>query len=414
MPFRSGSVSYARFQVSGASTAAPSTVDEALLEQLAEHVARAPEVGVPPEVHAGWCAGRHVLDEGFDWETCGFGSSLLAGIRIDVNRVPAELRRAYVAMAEGEHVARSMSAGGGRERGFLGRAEKRAARDEADRRCNEELASGRHRRSSMVPLLWDIPRGAVLAPLNGERSRTQARDLFASSLQLGLHSRSAGSLAWDLLSVHGRASELDDLRPASFTPPPAERSGDGERRIGAVPEVPWAAAGTEAKDFVGNEFLLWLWWIAETQEGLVTTSEGEMALVIERVIDLDCAWGVTGKTSLRGDAPTLLPEAAKALLHGKWPRRAGILLAGPSGHSWGFTLQADKFAVSGASLPDVDDARSEREVVEQRVERLLEFDRALLATYDLFLRQRTGREWATLREQISEWIRRRAAARAAA
>ncbi|HMN97399.1 MAG TPA: hypothetical protein PKC43_13185 [Phycisphaerales bacterium] len=410
MAFRSGGVSYARFHVSGTAGALPSAVDDALFDRLAEHVVARDGVGTPPELRAGWCAGRHLLDTSFDWETCGFGSTLLAGVRIDVAKVPPELRRAYVAIAEAERSGGAEVA----DRRLLGRAERKAAREEADRRCAAELAEGRHRRSTMVPLLWDLERSIVLAPIAGERKRGEVRDLFAGSLELGLHGRSAGSLAWDLLSNHGLASELDEIRPSSFTPPPGQRSADGERLLEPVPEVPWAAASNEAKDFVGNEWLLWMWWIAETQEGLVDTGVGEVALVLERALDLECAWGVSGRTSLRGDAPTLLPEAARALLHGKWPRRAGLLVAPPGGHAFACSLQADRFAVSGATLPEIDDARSEREIVEQRIERTLELDRTLLALFEAFLRARVGRGWTTTREQMTEWIRGRAAARAAA
>lgn len=378
-----------------------------MLAALRSHVVKPPPIGQPPEFMAGWCGGEHVLDDALNHDACGFGRSLLAGVRVDVHRMPSELRRAYVALAEADRAA-------GTETGFLSRAEKRAAREEADRRCAEELAQGRHVRRALVPVLWDVPGGRLLAPAGSERTRTLLRDLFMSSLELRLQTRSAGSVAWDLLADRGLATDLDDAKPSVYTPPPAERSLDGERRLMAQPEVPWALAGPEPKDFLGNEFLLWLWFSTEVEEGLVQTATGSVAVVIDRLLDLDCAWGVTGRTGLRGSAPTRLPEAAKALQHGKWPRRCGLLVAGRDGRQWQLALQADRFAVSAATLPDVDEARSVREIREQRIERVFELDGLLTDLYEAFLRLRIGDRWSGTRERMSEWIARRAHSRIAA
>lgn len=413
MSFRSGTVSWSRFRAFGEP---PAGVDDALLKRLEKHIIEPPSVGTPPEFAAGWCAGRHVLDEDFSYDACGFGSVLLAGVRIDTNRVPAEIRRAYRAIAEGERAA-------GTETGFLSRAEVRAAREEAERRCAEELSEGRHRNSKLVPILWDLPSGRMLAPLNGERTQTLVRDLVMSTLELRLQPRTAGALAWDLLSDRGLTSELDDARPSILTPAPAERPGSssamaaesGERRPGAHPDVPWAAASPEPKDFLGNEFLLWLWWSTELSEGLVSTARGEIAVVIDRTLDLECAWGITGQTSIRGDAPTRRPEASKALQHGKWPRRCGLIISAPSGGlasdvrgsddlQWTLTFQADRFQVSSAALPEIDEARSAREIIEQRIARMLALDDVLVALYDAFLTIRFSRGWGAHREQLSSWI----------
>jgi hypothetical protein len=57
MGFASGSVSFRRFAVAGD---APKTVDQALLDKLAEHALKPAEFGVPEEVEYGWSGGRHI------------------------------------------------------------------------------------------------------------------------------------------------------------------------------------------------------------------------------------------------------------------------------------------------------------------------------------------------------------------
>ena len=92
MGFASGSISFRRFAVIGSS---PDAIDQPLLDKLAEFTLRPTEMGVPEEEEYGWSGGRHVLDGSFTFENNVYGDALLFGLRIDTNRVPAELRKAY-------------------------------------------------------------------------------------------------------------------------------------------------------------------------------------------------------------------------------------------------------------------------------------------------------------------------------
>jgi hypothetical protein len=191
---------------------------------------------------------------------------------------------------------------------------------------------------------------------------------------------------------------------------------------GAVPDVGWARTSGEPRDFLGNEMLIWLWYVADQQEGLVTVRdpddanrEAELAIAFDKTLEMECAWGVTGKQTLRehagGVAPVRMPEAAEALSLGKWPRKTGLILADNStgeeaGQVWSLTLQADRWMVTAAALPspaeEIDNPREEREFRLGRVTRL---DRLLLAVYQQFLDMRTGAEWPEVREHITRWVR---------
>ena len=56
------------------------------------------------------------------------------------------------------------------------------------------------------------------------------------------------------------------------------------------------------------------------------TEKGEVTIFIDKSLDLDCAYGQTGKDTLRGDGPSRMPEARDALRTGKLPRKAGLIL----------------------------------------------------------------------------------------
>src|SRR5688500_21970 len=97
MGFASGSVSFRRFAVMGQQ---PEGIEQALLDKLAAHALRSGEAGVPEEAQYGWCGGRHVLDGQFSFENNAYADALVFALRIDSNKVPGELKRAYTMMEE--------------------------------------------------------------------------------------------------------------------------------------------------------------------------------------------------------------------------------------------------------------------------------------------------------------------------
>src|SRR6478672_5617579 len=95
MGFASGSVSFRRFAVVGDQ---PQQIDQDLLDKLAEHALRQGDVGVPEETEYGWSGGRHVLDGTFSFENNVYGDALFFALRIDSNKVPGDLKKAWEAM----------------------------------------------------------------------------------------------------------------------------------------------------------------------------------------------------------------------------------------------------------------------------------------------------------------------------
>ncbi|MHC4947524.1 MAG: hypothetical protein ACYTG1_04595 [Planctomycetota bacterium] len=402
MPFTSGTVSYARFRVVGG----PTAVTTDLLDELTAHVLAPPDpdggAGPVPEIQAGWVGGRHIYDEAFEPAEVVYGGHLLLGMRVDTNRVPAEVRRAHRVMAT---AARTPGRDGAAD-----------ARDDLDRRCREEVASGRHRRSRLIPVWWDVEGGVLCAPVFSDAGGATLRELMRQTFDADLEPVSAGGLARAALEARGRTRDYDDLMPSSFTPPPlAGGDTDGGRADagGALPAVPWSVGGPEPKDFLGNEFLLWLWWRSEGSGQIdAGPGVGAVAVAIDRTLDMECAWEVTGRQMLRASGPARLPEAGKALQIGKWPRKAGLLVA-VDGEGWTLTFQADRFLVTGARLPRPSETpASPREDVEARLASLVAMDRALTGLFRAFLEVRTSDAWSDERSRLRAWITERTRGRA--
>jgi hypothetical protein len=385
MGFASGSVSYRRFAVVGE---APAAVDQNLLDQLAEHALKPGEFGAPEEVEYGWGGGRHVLDGAFGFEHNVFSDALHFALRIDTNKVPGDLKKAWKFIEEEAAAAANPS-------GFISKNQKKDVRDVVRRKLDDEIRSGRFRRSKLLPVLWDLPTQTLCCPASGSAYEKLA-ELFERTFALKLLPVTAGTLALRLLEPRGRRRDYEDFRPTRFVHGP-----EGESQF---PEYPWVAKGPEPKDFLGNEFLLWLWHEADSRTGMIPTeSAGEVTVYIDRSLDLDCAYGQTGRDGLRGEGPSRMPEAKDALRTGKVPRRAGLIVEA-SGLQYTLNLNAETMAVGSLKLPEVEEAESPRVVFEERVGTLREVNKALDALYDTFLKVRATSGWEGYTSGVRRWI----------
>jgi hypothetical protein len=397
MGFASGSVSFRRFAVVGES---PSSIDQDLLDRLGEHALRPAETGVPEEIEYGWSGGRHVLDGNFSFEHNVFADSLFFGLRIDTNKVPGDLKKAYQIMEE-EAVARANPSG------FISKLQKKDVKDTIRRKVEDELRTGRFRRSKLIPMLWDLPSQTLYASASG-KSYEMLAEIFERTFSASLMPLSAGSIALRLLEPHGRRRDYEDLRPTRFVPGP-----EGE---GQYPEYPWVMKGAEPKDFLGNEFLLWLWHEADHKSGVIKTESktvGEVTIFIDRSLDLDCAYGQTGRDSLRGEGPSRMPEARDGLRSGKVPRKAGLLLH-VNGQDFKLNFNPEGFAVGSAVLPEVEEADTPRVLFEERIALLRDFSKMLDALFETFLKTRGSSSWEGQVNGMRRWIMQAAKAVAAA
>ncbi|MEX0886927.1 MAG: hypothetical protein WD009_10860, partial [Phycisphaeraceae bacterium] len=429
MPFHAGRITFCRFRITGD---APTSVDDTALSILREHAFRETEVGAPDEVEVGWTTGQHLLDTQFTYEKNGFGDAgsgggamLLAAMRIDTHKVPADVKQAYRQINE-------QAAASGNPSGYASKAQKQEASELAGRQIHEDLAAGKYRKSKLVPVLWDLRRGALYCGATGNVVQEQLARLLRASFAVELEPLSAGSLAGDILRSEGRRRDWEDLHPSPFTPAPPEAhaamdDADAVNTDPTIPTIPWRAQAVDLKDFLGNEWLIWLWHLTETAEGVVSVAGGgesarsgggggdgggEAYITIDRSLDMDCAWGVRGKQTLRTGVTAgpisliRLPEAGEALVTGKWPRKLGLILADAE-CQWELTLQGDRLHVSSAALPEVADAQTPRELTEARLMLVQRLAATLDGMYATFLDERTSSAWPTRRETIAAWIRHR-------
>ncbi len=415
MGFHSGRVTFCRFRVVGD---APVTVDETVLGTLKDHAFAEMPVAAPDQVEAGFTTGVHLMDTDFTYETNAYGdpagSLLLFALRIDSHQVPGEIRQAYRVMEE-------LAVASANPSGFASRAQKRDAADAVDHKLHEEIASGKYRRSKTVPVLWDLAGRQIYLGAASNKVMEQMHRLMSEAFNVTLEPLTAGGFAQEAFA--GNKRDFEDLSPSAFTAPPKDLHADHEDaeeapRDAKVPVTPWVHASTNTRDFLGNELAMWLWWRIETEGGVIETADlvagkktgrkSRIAVVIDRSLDMECAWEVTGKQSLRGGKPTHLPEAAEALREGKWLRKMGLILADADDETqWELTLQADRYVVSAAALPKAEDATSPRQISEARLLSVLRLAGVIDGLFMLFLDERRAKSWPARRDAMREWIKTR-------
>jgi len=384
MGFASGSVSFRRLTVVGAG---PTTVDQSLLDKLDENALRPGEMGIPEDVEYGWSGGRHVLDGAFAFENNVFADTLMFGLRVDTNKVPGEIKKAYVAMEE-EAVAKTNPSG------FISKNQKREVKETVQRRIDDEMREGRYRRSRLVPILWDVPAGTVYCPATG-KNLEKLLEIFERTFGLALLPITSGSLALRLLEPSGKRRDYEDLRPTRFVLGP-----EGESQY---PEYPWVAKGPEPKDFVGNEFMLWLWHEADRHNGVVKAGGKAVAILIDKSLSLECGYGMTGKDTLAGTGPAQMPEARDALRSGKLPRKAGLILDS-DGQQFTLSFNPEAIGFGSAKLPEVEEAETPRVLFEERITLLRDLCKTVDGLFEAFLKLRTSSAWESQMLSIRKWI----------
>lgn len=375
MGFLSGRVGFARFRVSGSP---PRSFGPDKIQKLAERAIGTQKLASADGVESGWTAGEHLLDTRFDLAKNVVNDALHFGFRVDTEKPPAELLRAYTAIEL--HAVAPVNPSS---------RHKREARESARERLEREAKDGRYTRRKVYDVLWDGPSNELLVAASGTVVLDRLHEHFHKTFNRKFEPLTAGTLAFALAEARQQSRGVDDARPSPFV------------RGAAADEVAWLQ-DDHSRDFLGNEFLLWLWHLSEVDDDTLPLSdESEVAVLPARTLTLECPLGQTGKESITSDGPTRLPEAKRAIQSGKWPRKCGLTLQ-RHGAQYELTLSAETLAVSGAKLPAVDDIG--RAEVEERVTQIRHLVETLDLMFDAFGRVRCGAGWAKELTRMQKWL----------
>lgn len=389
MGFLSGRVTFARYKVAGP---APGMFGPEHLKRLAAHAAGRTKIASADGVEVGWTAGDHILDTRFELAKNVVNESLHFAMRVDTQKIPADLLRAYYQIELEARVGR------GANRKPSGR-QKKEAKDAAVAKLEQEAKDGRFIKRKAVPVMWDAKTNELLVGTTAVMAVDQLYSLFERSFGFGFEGLSAGRLAYQLAEPRQQIRGVDDAAPSAFVP-------------GVTPQETAWIPDEDSRDFLGNEFLLWLWYVTETDTDTIKASDdSEITVMLSRTLTLECPRGQTGHETITSEGPTRLPESRRAIQAGKLPRKVGVTLVRHD-RQYDVTLQAETLAVGSAKLPSPEE-ESGRALLEGRVDQIRELIETLDLLYDAFGRVRCRDEWAKDLGKMQKWLARDDRGRAA-
>jgi hypothetical protein len=384
MGFLSGTVSFERFRIDGAAVKKFGAKHIDVLEKFAigKIVGSTPE-----EPLIGFLAGRHLFDQDFAVEKNVVDDVLHCGLRIDTNKIPSALRKAWLAIELAPLLAEN-------PHGRVSKAQRQEAQQAVQAMCDKEARTGKFKRMQQIAVLWDGRESTLYLGSSSPTVVESARDLFERAFGLTLEKMGAGKLAHRWATEAKKVKQLEELEPTVFH---ADEPGA---------HAAWLNYEGAGFDFLGNEFLLWLWWTLETQDDTITLSdETEVVAMLNRTLSLECPRGDSGKETILSEAPVRLPEALHALKFGKLPRKSGLMLV-RHGVQYEFVLQAESFGVSSGKIKFSEGDEDAESPEHQRVEGL----RALVETLDLlfakFCDRRVSKAWKDDVKQMRKWLNR--------
>jgi hypothetical protein len=379
MGFLNGRVTVVRFQIDGPS---PGLFGPEHIDRLTRFRAGRQKLASADGIETGWIAGQHVLDTQFSLEKNIINEALQFSFRVDTEKIPSDLLQAYFQMELQSLAAKS----GGR----IQPRHKREARAAARERLEAAAKDGRFTRRKVIPVLWDARSNELLVGTTSPTAIDQLHSLFEQTFETGFERLTAGTIAYRLAETRQQTRGVDDAQPSPFVPDVTPR------------DVAWIP-DEDNRDFLGNEFLLWLWFRLETQGDSIKVRDGsEVTAILTRTLTLECPRGQTGRESILSEAPTRLPESRRAIQSGKWPRKMGMILARHD-EPYDGTLHAETLAFTSCKMPPGKE-EAERARLDERVDQIRHLVETLDLLYDAFGEIRHGASWPAELARMQKWL----------
>ncbi len=384
MPFLpAGSCSFVRFAVDSNRPRlfGPDEVDALIARRAGSRGVKRNATGA----EYGWAAGAHVLDSGeacFDLEKQVYPDHLAWDLCVKTEKLPAELMEAYY-LTELKALAKENPSG------LPSNRQKKEAKTAARERLENQAKDGRFEKFKRHNLLWDAVSNELFVGATASGPQDMALDLFHETFNREATMITPGTLA--LKKYPDAANE----QMSAFLP-------------GVSPDRPTWAPNELSPDFLGNEFLIWLWFYTQTEpDGDTIKLEGqsEVTFFFSGGVKVEDPKAISGNDTMNSDSAIRLPESLVAIGHGKLPRKAALtLMSGDEKYS--FVLRAADFAVTSCVLPKPPaDMKEPRPKLEHRLQALHDLAGLIDGLYGVFLARRFGLMWAAELANMQSWLR---------
>jgi len=381
MGFLRGSVTFERYQITEGPTG---SFGEEHIEKFKKFRIGKTTKNLHEEPATGFSGGAHLLDTDFDAGKNIIGDAMHFGIRTDSCQVPGPIKRAWTAM----ELAGVMKDNAG---GRPSKSQREEAKQAIEARCAAEAEKGNYLRMSETAVLWDAVNETIYLGSASEKANDNCLQLLSRAFGLEFRKVTSGSLAVDFADAADRTADIYNASATAFHP-------EGSN------SVVWWNGMNDNYDYLGNEFLLWLWWTWEKNSNVIQLSDdSEVSGMFARSLSLDCPIGENGKESISAESPVALPEALLAIGMGKLPRKAGFTLV-REGQQFDFTLNGETFAVGSARISQIGNDDAIRDSID-RIESIRQLSETLDLLFEAFCEKRIGKKWAAEHKKVLAWLR---------
>ncbi|MBB5021226.1 hypothetical protein [Desulfurispira natronophila] len=163
-------------------------------------------------------------------------------------------------------------------------------------------------------------------------------------------------------------------------------------------------------DYIGKEFLIWLWHKSETMEGRYRFQDEIIHIWIDDHVVLESQYGDARESRLSKGEPSISPEAAMALYEGKKVKECKLRVEFGVEKVATFTVKGHTLQISALKMPVIL-LENDEEIFIERLHWLTRIDNLMGTLFEDFVRERLDAErWKERKFEIIQWIQKKKAA----
>ena len=155
--------------------------------------------------------------------------------------------------------------------------------------------------------------------------------------------------------------------------------------------------------FLGREFLTWLWYRADKQEGIFHHGDQTIEVWFDARMTLEGQGEIKEQSVIKSETPTATDEARAALQSGKYVSEARLRLISDQ-MQWTVTVKGDELSLGTLKIPALLTSE-EDDRVEERCYLMEEVEDILDDLFAQFIHLRLGDDaWKEEVQDIREWV----------
>ena len=155
--------------------------------------------------------------------------------------------------------------------------------------------------------------------------------------------------------------------------------------------------------FLGREFLTWLWFRSDANEGMFDIPTGAVEVWFDAKLTLEAQGDLKEQNVVKAENPTEADEARASLLTGKLVAEARLRIIRDQ-KQWTVNVKGDTLALSGVKIPALL-SRDDEEQLYERFYLMEELEDLFSDLYEQFIRLRLDDDtWREEIQAIRGWV----------